>query len=368
MRLNSNPARRQQYFQLSSQLAQMETTQFAPLLDNKAENAGWGRHQTLEIGDAKFFVKRVPLTELERQQMFSTQNLYALPTYYNYGIGSAGLGVWRELVAHIKTTNWVLSGEIENFPLLYHYRIIPFSGERPALDMAWHQRYIQHWGGSEQVGQYLLDRANAQHEMVLFLEYIPHTLQPWLLEHLDQVSRVLDDLQTTINFLRQNGIIHFDAHFYNMLTDGERVYLSDFGLVLDRNFALTTAESAFFDIHTDYDYGQYLSNLIFPLYALYEALPAQTQHELREKYGVPTEGNQFFKLAFALFENIEALQAEGVIKVQEDYLAQVIKYRSILALMGNFFAEMSGNPQKDTPFPQAELRRLLQETGVSTVQ
>ncbi len=55
--------------------------------------------------------------------------------YYHYGIGSAGFGVFRELVANIKITNWVLEGAITNFPLLYHYRVIPIVRERPNLDM-----------------------------------------------------------------------------------------------------------------------------------------------------------------------------------------------------------------------------------------
>jgi hypothetical protein len=47
----------------------------------------------------------------------------------------------------------------------------------------------------------------------------------------------------------------------------------------------------------------------------------------------------------------------------ESYLAQVIKYRPILALMGDFFSAMWRNPQKDTPFPQEELRRILDDVG-----
>lgn len=362
--MNSTQQRRQTYFQLSAQLLQMENSQITALFDNdKAQHAGWGRHQSVAIGSSKLFVKRVPMTEIERDNFLSTHNLYNLPAYYHYGIGSAGHGVWRELVTHLKTTNWVLSDEIESFPLLYHYRIMPWSGERMAVDEAWHQRYVTHWGGNEQIGQYMLDRTNAKYEMVLFLEHIPHTLQPWLSEHPDQVERVLDDLHTTFDFLRKNGILHLDAHFYNMLTDGERVYLTDFGLVLDQHFALQEDEVAFFNQHIDYDYAQSIANLIFPIYDRYEALPAETQQALRAKYGVPEEGNQFYKLLTMLFENIEALQASGLIHMPESYLAQVIKYRPILALMGDFFSAMWHNPQKDTPFPQEALRRILNDLG-----
>lgn len=201
--------------------------------------------------------------------------------------------------------------------------------------------------------------------MVLFLEHIPHTLHPWLNEHTDQVERVLDDLHTTFDFLRKNGILHLDAHFYNMLTDGERVYLTDFGLVLDRHFSLQENEVAFFNQHIDYDYAQAISNLIFPIYDRYEALPAETQQALRTKYGVPEEGNQFYKLLSMLLENIEELQASGLINLPEIYLAQVIRYRAILALMGDFFSAMWHNPQKDTPFPQEALRRIRNELGFS---
>lgn len=135
--MNYQRQRRQTYFQLSTQLLQMENSQIAALFDNdKAHHAGWGRHQSIAIGNSKLFVKRVPMTEIERDNFLSTYNLYNLPAYYHYGIGSAGHGVWREVVAHLKTTNWVLSDEIESFPLLYHYRIMPWSGERMAVDEA----------------------------------------------------------------------------------------------------------------------------------------------------------------------------------------------------------------------------------------
>lgn len=80
------------------------------------------------MGSEKVFVKRIPLTDLGHENPFSARNLYSLPTFYNYGVGSAGFGAFRELFAHAKTTNWVLAGEIETFPLLSHYRI-----RRPSL-------------------------------------------------------------------------------------------------------------------------------------------------------------------------------------------------------------------------------------------
>lgn len=67
----------------------------------------------LDIGGTPVFVKRVPLTDLERQpeNVRSTANLFGLPAFFHYGvgvIGGPGFGAWRELAAHTMTTNWVL--------------------------------------------------------------------------------------------------------------------------------------------------------------------------------------------------------------------------------------------------------------------
>ena len=43
---------------------------------------------------------------------------------YQYGIGSTGFGVWRELSAHIIATNWVMSGACPRFPVMCHWRIL----------------------------------------------------------------------------------------------------------------------------------------------------------------------------------------------------------------------------------------------------
>src|ERR1035437_1827322 len=74
-----------------------------------------GRSLLLDVEGTPVFVKRVPLTDLERRQdnVMSTANLFQLPPFYQYGIGSTGFGVWRELAAHTMTTNWVLSQRCE---------------------------------------------------------------------------------------------------------------------------------------------------------------------------------------------------------------------------------------------------------------
>lgn len=132
MTQNSTELRRQKYFNLSSQLAHLDNTQLRELFDNSESNessTGWGSSHIIDFGKSKVFVKRIPVTNFEYDNLFSTRNLYGLPTFCNYGIGpfaSTGFGIFRELVTHIKTTQWVLDSEIATIPLLYHYRIMPF--------------------------------------------------------------------------------------------------------------------------------------------------------------------------------------------------------------------------------------------------
>ena len=365
MTANSIAERKRRYFHLSSQIVQLDNAQLLALFETGESFDGWGRNHIVEIGESKVFVKRVAVTALEQENMFSTRNLYDLPIHYNYGVGSAGFGVFRELVAHIKTTNWVLNDEIANFPLLYHYRFMPFTGEHQARDPEKLQEYVTYWGGNENIEQFMRARTNAQVELVLMLEYFPHPMHKWFVDNLEQVGWVLDDLRTTVDFLRQNDIVHFDANFWNMLTDGERLYLTDFGLVLDRNFDLRDDEKAFFDAHTLYDYGQYITSLPDPLYQRFRSLPEAKQQQLRARFGLSEEGTPHREILRALMQEIETGELLNVDAAYRNALAQ---YQPIVALVGGFFSNMRHNLQKDTPFPHAELQRLLGEGGLTTVQ
>ncbi len=357
--------RRKRYFKLSSQIAQLDNAQLCSLFDHSASNqssTGWGMNHAIVLGQSKVFVKRVPITNIEFDNLFSTRNFYDLPTYCNYGFGSTGFGVFRELVTHIKTTNWVLEGAIATFPLMYHYRIIPLYGLHEDVDRERLKAYVEYWGNSENVGKYVLDRANANYELVLFLEYIPHVLETWLWENPNKLQQTLDDVRSTIDFLRTKGIIHFDPHFRNILTDGEQTYLTDFGLALDKSFALTKDEESFFEQNKFYDYGEVLRNLRHLIRPPYDSCSENDKRRIMEKYGIK-ESLQPHEVGSILLDNIEQIQANGDLKLDEFYVANIIKYRSIIALMHSFFADMWVNNHKDTKFPHAKLQLLLKETG-----
>jgi serine/threonine protein kinase len=359
--------RKQLYFYLSSQIAQKDNDHICSLFETDTWGKGWGKNQTIEIEGHKVFIKRVPLTDKEYENLFVTKNLYNMPTYYNYGVGSAGFGAFRELVAHIKTTNWVLNDEIETFPLMYHYRILPISREpepvdSEAVDWTRQDNYIAYWGGDANIKAYMEARHNCHHELVLFLEYIPHILHTWLQENPDKTSFAIDNLRHTIDFLREKDIIHFDAHYHNILTDGERMYLTDFGLVLDKNFDLTPSEQDFFDTHTHYDYGEVIAGLGFILDMVYSSLPDDAKNDLRQRYQKPEDvaNNEMPSL---LLDDIDAVHKAGLLPLDKAYVACLVQYRPVITLMDNFYSALRANPQKDTPFPHDALKELLQKTG-----
>lgn len=140
-----------------------------------------GRSSLLEVDGTSVFIKRVPLTDLERlpENVRSTANIFGLPTFCQYGIGGPGGGAWRELAVHAMTTNWVLAGECEGFPLMYHWRVLPDSTPLPE-ELADVERAVAYWGGGSQVRRRIEALQQSSASLALFLEYIPQNLREWL--------------------------------------------------------------------------------------------------------------------------------------------------------------------------------------------
>ncbi len=368
MAKNDLEARRARYFTLSSEIARIDTAQLRSLLDESEPKSGWwSTTHTLDIARTKVFVKRIPVADLEYENMFSTRNLYELPTCFNYGVGSAGFGVFRELAANIETSKWVLEGEIANFPLLYHHRIVPVSGPRPGVDLERHRRYVEYWNNDASVGRYMSDRAQAKYELVLFQEHLPYNLEPWLRENPTRINRALEDLLAAIAFLRTKGIVHFDVNFDNLLSDGERAYLTDFGLVLDEHFTLAEDEAVFLRQNTHYDYGELLWSFGFLVHPPYEALADDEKKTLMARYGIKDE-TPFEELIPVLLDNIEEIHADGAMKLDDAYVASIVQYRGVIALFHEFFYGMRKNNKKDTRLNHAKLTQLLRETDILTTQ
>ena len=360
---NDLGARIDKYYKLNTRLMYLDNKRLSALFEGERNTRRWTESHIIKLGRSKVFVKRVPLTDLEYKHMFSTKNLYNLPTYYNYGVDSAGLGTFRELLMHIRTTNWVLQGTIENFPLMYHYRILSRSGEKTSLDLEWYNGYVECWNNDENIGRYVVERANAKYEVALFLEYIRYTFSKWLGKNVERLDLFIDEMLDTITFLRENGIIHFDVHFNNILTDGDKPYLTDLGLVLDKRFDLSEVERTFFRKNTYYDYGEFLFWFGEHLLFLYRCLGKKKKKKIMEKYDLKhdLQGTESFGI---LLKNINEIHADGLVRLDQDYVETVIKYRDIIMLMFKFFRDMERNNKKDTKYSHAKLRRLLEDTDI----
>lgn len=298
----------------------------------------WGASGPVVIGDTQLFLKRVPLTDVEAARPRSTRNQFRLPTYYSYGFGSAGFGVWRELAAHEMTAG------LDGFPALIHHRVMP----RPAppaepsvsINGMGVDDYVVYWNKNAAVGRFIEARATASQEVWIFLEYVPHVAVTWLFENQDRIDDFLTQLFDIIATLRSIGVVHFDTHFGNIVTDGERWRLGDFGLAMAADFELTAPERRFLERHHHYDYGVMLGHLGMILAAT---------------LGHPPQ-------ASLVADSIDYLHEQPA-RLDPALVAAFQRYRDPIVYMTNF-AERIRRPAKRSIYDDREFEGLLRKTGV----
>ncbi|MCT2585558.1 serine/threonine protein phosphatase [Actinophytocola gossypii] len=257
-------ARRARHERVSALLDSLGDGELASLVDaGRMVGVGVGGGSVVADADgATVFVKRVPLTDRELSRPRGTANLFGLPLFCQYGIGSPGFTAWRELAANVIASRGVLTGETVSFPLLHHWRVLP--GRPPiAEEFADLDATVGALGGHPAVRDRLEALAGATASLVLFWEYIPYPLDGWL--HEDPVGRastVERQLTEIVAFLRRRSLLHMDGHFGNMRTDGERIYLTDFGLATSPRFDLSDAERDFAQRHVGHDAGYAAMRLV----------------------------------------------------------------------------------------------------------
>lgn len=143
---------------------------------------------------------------------------------------------------------------------MYHWRVLPDSTPLPE-ELADVKRAVAYWGDGSQVRNRILALQHSSASVALFLEYIPQNLHQWLgtqVEAGDQTANrafamVERELAAGTSFMNSRGLLHFNAHFENILTDGRRLYFADYGLTLSSGFELSQDEADFFDRHQTYD-------------------------------------------------------------------------------------------------------------------
>ena len=273
----------------------------------------------------------------------STANLFDLPTYFQYGIGSQGFGAWRELAVHTMTTNWVLAGECMNFPMMYHWRVLPRPQHEEPTQQALNdlEKDVAFWDGSQAVRARMLASLQASTEIVLFLEHMPENLHQWLQRQIPQggeaaesaCTMVEKNLHTITSFINSHGLLHFDAHFWNILTDGHCLYFSDFGLAISDRFELSGAELDFFKQHHNYD--RCYTMAFFVGYILRESFGEENYDTVLQEFII---GNPSKSLPPAI-------------------AAMVTRYAPMTAVMNKFHSVLK-TESKTTPYPVIELDRL----------
>lgn len=339
------------YNSCAKAFADLNGYEIAELLNNAKpfHTSMWSASSLLNLDGTKVFVKKILLTDLERlpSNFQSTANFFDLPTYYQYGVGSAGFGAWRELASHLVTTDWVLSGKCLNFPILYDWRVVPCDKPEPMNDEKSErfERDVVYWEGSVAVRDRLLASHNASAHIVLFLEHIPQNLYQWLSVELISgenveaaIEMVVNALKVTTDFMISQDFIHFDAHFENILTDGNQLYFSDFGLSLSKKFDLSYEELAFFENHCSYDRCSTLVNLLH-CFMTYKHERSQWKNAHLHEY-LNGEYGEILP-AFVLIVN---------------------QYAPIALIMAEFYDSLI-KKSKLTPYPKDRLDELLVELG-----
>jgi hypothetical protein len=349
----SHAARLGRYGEVSGTLMLLSDRGLGQLVDG-ASSAGsgiGGSSAVVEVAGVPVFVKRVPLTDLERRPgcVMSTANLFGLPVFCQYGVGSPGFGAWRELAANAVTTGWVLAGRTAAFPLMYHWRVLPgaaaLAGELADVDGA-----VAYWGGSRAMRERISALAGASASVVLFLEYIPQVLQAWLGGQLGRgpegvasaCAVVERSLRAGLGFMNGNGLLHFDAHFGNILTDGQQLYFADLGLATSPRFDLSAAEADFASRHLGHDVCYALTQLVNWLVSNVcgVAVPAT---------GGPVERNEFIRRCAAGDKVADAPAA----------VAEVIRrYAPAAVVMNDFYRDLFGK-SRATSYPALDINRAM---------
>jgi hypothetical protein len=339
-------ARISAYASASSHLALLSDLALQRVVDQapRGRPGMGGTSATLDVGGVRVFVKQVPVTERELLpgNMRSTANLFGLPGFYQYGVGSAGFGAWRELAAHIMATNWVLSDKHQAFVLLYHWRLLP----GPAVAEGAFEQFggldgaVAHWEGSAAVRDRLQTLRDSSARLVLFLEHFPQTLSAWIADQDASVfPRVDRQLAETAAFMREHELVHFDAHFLNILTDGHRLYFADFGLALSDRFDLSDQEMAFLHEHRCYDRDYAAAHLV--------------NYHVAERVRGERNRRRFVR-AWAAGDRPRDVPAGA---------ATILTRHADTAVVLDDFHQSLMERSKLTPYPQADLEQIRARTG-----
>jgi hypothetical protein len=370
--MDSVAARANAHAEVAAALAEMDDARLGSLVLTAQEaRSGWGTSHAVDVAGRRVFVKRLPLTDVEVDAGPTTRNLFGLPVFYSYGVGSAGFGAYREVAAHDIASRLVLRGITPGFPILHHQRPMPRTepGQGFRGDLA---AYVARWGGNEAIGTYIEARASAAHELWTFSEFVPDMVGNWLRVNQSRSSDMLSALRAAVTALNDAGVVHFDTHFANSLTDGTTFLLADFGLALCSSFELDDEERAFLAAHQHYDHALLVCSVGMAIARMVFDLDEDARTRVVDVVGVRpgekrasmTKPVTALELARAVCDQASVLREAGLLDLDPALVGLARRYGPPITAMGDFFDEIS-RPDKVARFDDAFLARLLAEADGS---
>jgi hypothetical protein len=349
---------------IGDRLEALDDEELAELVVGTRLAAGWGAAHQISLGGTRVFAKRIPVTEVERADLESTRNVYGIPSYLNYPFGSPGLGVGRELQFAIKASGWVVSGDCPAFPILIHHRLLEGPDDLAAVDRE-PERFVgftKYRWDEPSMNAYLADRAAARHELVMVFEHLPHGAVDWIAGRPDDVGWIVDDVRRVIAFLRSHEVVHFDSDLFNVRTDGRRAYLTDFGLVLDRQFDLSDDERRFLDHHRHFDDGNLLLSAAHQLYWTYRAQPSDRRAAIAAELGLD-ETTDFDDAVTSLLAASDRLGERGLLPIGRELRTLLTEHSDAIEYMHSFAANARRNWSASVTYDDLRLERLLRGSG-----
>jgi hypothetical protein len=251
------PARRSRHDRVATTLAALRDDEVAALVrDAPIVGAGVGGGcSRADVDGVPVFVKRVPITDRELADPYTTSNLFDLPAAWQYGmyrLAGPGFGAWRELAANQSVTEGILAGETESFALLHHWRVLPgrppVAAEHLDIDVV-----VDQFRGNSAIRARFDALVTASASLALFFEDLPDELPRWLSDPIGRAAMVERQLFEVVAFLRHREILHLDGHFGNIRANDDQLYLVDFGLATSPRFDLSDAERDFARRNADHD-------------------------------------------------------------------------------------------------------------------
>jgi hypothetical protein len=315
--------------------------------------SGWGLSSRVEVEGCRLFIKAVPVTQRELDSELTTTNLYGIPPAFNYPFGSPGLSVGRELAFARSSTEWVDTGECSSFPILIHDRII----QRPQPTRSSAGDYSAYGDDVASLSEYLHDRAAATSALVLAYEDLADNAADRIITSPSDVGWIVDDVEQAIAFLQSCDIVHFDIDLFNVVTDGERAYIADHGLVMDPTFDLNPDERQFLARNRHFDQGNLYLAVGHQVYEMYRAQPDDARRRIDLELGLT--GCSFETAALRLIDAVDQLDERGLLHTGATLRALIAEHHAAIHFMHDFFTSARADWSTHTLLDDLRLAELL---------